>query len=178
MRRLRLIAALLLLSGCTVIPFTPTPTRVILPLQQVTRATLPPTWTPAPTRTAPPTFTPFPTATTRPTLSAEAQCEVFRLVSAPPEGSALGYADEAGFAWRGVPRRGAIGISIGLEGSNAGIRLAIPAEGDGAFTFSLLNLPSEGIYYWRVWLIHPQYGAICPYTGAFTRLPPTLTPTP
>jgi hypothetical protein len=175
---LRTLSALLILSGCTVIPFTPTPTRIILPVHQVTLPTLPPTWTPVPTRTAPPTFTALPTATTRPTLSAEAQCEAFRLVSAPPEGSALGYADEARFAWRNVPRRGAIGIGVGLEGSGAGIRLVIPSEGDGVFTFSLLRLPSEGIYYWRVWLVHPTYGAICPYTGAFTRLPPTPTAAP
>lgn len=178
MTRLHLIGALLLLSGCTVIPFTPTPTRIVRPANLVTPPTLPPTWTPAPTLTVPPTFTPLPTATVRPTLSAEAQCEVFRLVGAPPEGGALGYADEASFAWRGVPRRGAVGISVGSEGSGAGIRLTIPAEGDGIFTFSLLRLPSEGIYYWRVWLMHPQYGAICPYTGAFTRLPPTPTALP
>ncbi len=178
MIRLQLIGALLLLSSCTVIPFTPTSTRVILPIQQVTPPTLPPTWTAVPTRTAPPTFTPLPTAAIRPTLSLEAQCEVFQLVGAPPEGGALGYADEARFAWRGVPRRGAVGISVGIEGSGAGFRLAIPAEGDGVFAFSLLRLPSEGIYYWRAWLIHPQYGAICPYTGAFTRLPPTPTISP
>ncbi|MBO9310184.1 MAG: hypothetical protein J7551_10425, partial [Chloroflexi bacterium] len=107
MRWLQALSALLVLSGCTGIPATPTPARIILPARTVTLPTLPPTWTPAPTRTAPPTFTALPTLTRRPTLSAEAQCRVFQLVSAPPEGSALGYADEARFAWRNVPRRGA-----------------------------------------------------------------------
>jgi hypothetical protein len=166
-----LLVALLMLSGCRVIPFTATPTRLIVPRDRVTLPTLPPTWTPEPTRTAPATFTAFPTRTPQPTLSAEALCERFKLTVAPKEGSALAYDGDASFAWRGVPRRGAVGISVGLEGNNAGFRLAIPAEGDGAFTFSLLRLPAEGIYYWRVWLIDPHYGAICPYVGAFTRLP-------
>ncbi len=170
---------LVLLSACSTAPLpTLTPTRLIVPPSQVTPPTLPPTWTLPPTLTALPTFTAFPTATVRPTLSAAAQCEVFQLVAAPREGSALAYADETRFGWRGVPRGGAVGISVGIEGSGAGIRLAIPAEGDGIFTFSLLRLPSEGIYYWRVWLVHPEYGAICPSTGAFTRLPPAATAAP
>jgi hypothetical protein len=115
----------------------------------VARATLPPTWT------SPPSLTPPPT-----------------IAAAPKDGDTLDYDGKATFGWRAVPNGVRLTLTITLHGAKQGIRLDVDTPGDNVVPIPLLRLPDDaGQYDWKMWLQHPVYGEICPYSGTFIRKP-------
>lgn len=175
MKRTALLLLIGLLVGCTATRPTPTiaPPTNTLAVQFVPNPTLPPTWTPVPTDTPIPTWTPAPTPTPAPTASAEQICKEFGIASAPALGKEFEYDDKATFAWVAVPEGVRLSLTITLRGEKQGIRLDIDQFGDNIIPIPLTRLPDEtgGVYDWKIWLQHPQYGEICPHTGYFTRKP-------
>jgi hypothetical protein len=167
--RVIVICFLLMGAGCTRTPAPPSPTprpTVVLP----TDAPLPPTWTPAPSRTADPTFTPIPPTLIPPTLSATDICRGFGLTVIPESGVSYAYDGQVTFAWAGVPRGVRITLSVTLEDSKEGLRVDTESEGDNVVALPLLRLPPKsGRYDWRIWITHPVYGELCTRTGYFIR---------
>ncbi|GAB4554831.1 MAG: hypothetical protein OHK0023_25420 [Anaerolineae bacterium] len=177
----------LFVAACGTPRPTVTPTPIVIERSQITPATLPPTWTPAPTRTAVSSFTPLPTLTPFSTQTAAQVCETFKLTGFPNPDEPYPFEADASFIWENVPYQATILVQVYLENTQSGIRLEIPQGGDGAFTFSLLRLPQAGTYQWRFVINDPRYAEICPQTGTFRRAaslftpvltPPTLTITP
>ena len=136
----------------------------------VQRASLPPTWTPAPTNTPvtpPPSRTATDTRTPSPTRTVDDLCAGFSaeipfedghlfpadgtialiVISDTPDSSVIFYAQH---------RR---------SGENRGVEM--PGGQANAMELSAAVLPQSGRYDWRLYLDSPIYGEICERSGYF-----------
>jgi hypothetical protein len=178
MRCLLLIVMAVLLSACNnQNPATPTFAITIVTIDPSLIPTRRPTSTATLRPTARPTRTPAPTRTPRPTLTIEETCKGFRLVFPIPE--VLPFTGTATFYWQGVPRGAGIRLMVlqDLAENAKGLDLQFPGVGDGVFPVPLRLLPTDGQYRWRLVILHPTLGELCPLEGRFLRQPaPTPTP--
>jgi hypothetical protein len=140
------------------------------PVTPAPRGTLPPTWTPTPSRTpAPPTDTPTPqpSPSMTPPLSAADLCKSLWLASNLHDGSI--------FAWEHV-----ITLLVSIPSPDVKVRIAFKnhqtGEGrgidlnggqGGGWQVKIRDLPGVGQYDWRISLQTEQYGEICVQTGFF-----------
>jgi len=146
------------------------PTPIVVTLAPIAQASLPPTWTPVATETPLPTATITLTAPPTATLSAEDVCSAFHLITTPAVNAQLDYDASATFIWSGIPAGSTPVLTITLHGSNQpALRINGSGAGDTVLPIPLLRLPQAGLYDWKFWLQHPQYGQICVHSGTFTR---------
>src|SRR5579864_4489064 len=149
----------------TTSPTRPVPT-IVVTIDGLPLATLPPTWTPPPTETPASTATPFPTDTSTPTLSAADLCQSFQLIGVPASNAQIAYDGTVTFTWIGLSPGATMTILVTLHGARAGLRA--DASADGAAVVPMLRLPQEGQYDWQLWLqadISNQQ--LCTRTGSF-----------
>lgn len=145
-------------------------------------ATLPPTWTPAPTRTTiptlTPTITPSPTLslTPSPTFTVEETCQFFRLTGSPVEGAHIDYASSIGFSWEYAPVDSIVALSLVPAAGGDEVLIAyLPYEGFNAI-FSLQQLSGWGEYQWTISVVKQIEGEMCAVSGTFIRDPWWIEP--
>jgi hypothetical protein len=160
-------------------PVTPTAVRQSPTPVAISRATLPPAWTPTftPTPEPPtPTVTPSPTPTITPTLSPAALCGSLWLMSSLAEAAPDRPASLLQFfAWEG-----AITVLVSIPAQDVKLRfllthrpsqasqvVEVPGGRAAAFQLPVRSLLGTGQYDWTLSIHSPVYGALCPRRGTF-----------
>lgn len=158
----------LALTACAT-PAPPTATDTPTP---ITRATLPPPWTPTFTPSpAPPTATDTPTQPP-PTLAAADICDGFEVTQRFSDGARFAHDADIPLFF-GVA---AVDVTVRFVATQryTGENLGIEVPGGQMFGMNLAvaRLPGHGLYDWRVSVFSPVYGDICARAGYFFAAPP------
>jgi hypothetical protein len=98
-------------------------------------------------------------------------CNGFSVVVSPPLNAMYEIDGVVTFSWHGASADTPMSISITRHGQVDGLRADNITDLDGLLPISLKALGDPGVYDWKIWLQHSQYGAICTYSGAFIKLP-------